>query len=228
MIIWESLNYDVNRALIDFNELKVKEKAVEPIKVIEEYESLREELLKARDKIFDKKGYDYSNKLDYTFDLLYGIKLYSILNELTGFTNRAATNDDVWRYLSIRVIPDIVHSRWGLNDARYFKTPRRIWLKTIWWYIHLSWQGTKQETYEILKDNTTDTIVQLVERPNIGYYVDLYRELMKQYSNIDDSSRKIFRRAMKLNTARLITTSPELIDGGIKQYVRELLNDAKE
>ena len=38
-------------------------------------------------------------------------------------------NDDLWRYVSIKIIPDIVHSRWGFNEDHFFKTSRRIWLK---------------------------------------------------------------------------------------------------
>lgn len=211
----------------DYRELEINVDSVTPIKVKDEFLPLRNKLLEARDRIFEENGYDYKNKLDYKYDLLFGIELYSILNEKIGFTNRVATNDDVWRYLSICVVPDIVHARWGLNEDRYYKTPRRIWLKTIWWYIHLSWQNNKKDTYNILKNNTTDTIVQLVERPNLGYYVSMFRELMRQYKDIDDSSRSIFRRAMKLNTARLLTTSPELVEGGIKQYVKDLFKDAK-
>lgn len=226
MIYWESLNYDMNRASRDFSELKVKSTSIEPIKASTEFLPLRDQLLNARDKVFEENELDYSNKLDYKFDLLYGLELYEILNEKIGFTNRVASSDDIWRYLSVCVIPDVVHARFGLTETRYFKTPRRVWLKTIWWYIHLSWQNSIEETYNILKHNTTDTIVQLVERPYDGYYVDLYRELMYQYHLIEDPSRNIFRRAMKLNTARLITTTPELVVGGIEQYVKDLLKDA--
>ena len=55
----------------------------------------------------------------YTFDLLFAIKLYEILGTNNTFCNRVASDDDIWRFLSIRVIPDIVHSRWGMNETRY-------------------------------------------------------------------------------------------------------------
>ena len=90
----------------------------------------------------------------------------------------------------------------------FIKTSRRIWLKTIWWYVHLSWQNNINETYNILINNTTDTILQLVERPGLGYNVELYRELMKQYNNYEDSSRNLFRTVLKLNTAQMLTTVP--------------------
>lgn len=228
MIIWENIRYDLNKASADFAKLNVLDEKIEPINVKNEYVELRNKFIFARDEIFEKYNLDGSNKLDYHFDLLYGLKVYEILNEEIGFVNRVATNDDVWRYLSICVIHDIVHARWGLNADHFYKTSRRIWLKTIWWYIDLSWRGNAEETYEILKGNSTDTILQLVERPGIGYYKELYREIMLQYASLEDSSRNWFRRALKLNTARLITTSPELVDGGIIKYVEELFETTKE
>ena len=84
--------------------------------------------------------------------------------------------------------------------------------------------GNEEDTYRIIKDNSTDTVLQLVERPGIGYNVLLYREIMAQYAEHEDTSRELFRRILKLNTARLLTTSPELVEGGIKQYVLDLFD----
>jgi len=227
MINWESIIYEINKASKDFEKLQVKSTSIEPIHPRNEFIELRQDLIKARDEIFEKHNLDNANKLDYSFDLLFGLEVYQIFNEDIAFTNRVATNDDVWRYLSICVIPDIVHSRFSLNADHYYKITKRIWLKTIWWYIHLSWRGNKKDTYEILKDNSTDTILQLVERPGIGYYKEMYRELMFQYTNYEDKSRDLFRRALKLNTARLLTISPELVEGGIQGYVYNLFETAK-
>lgn len=222
MINWSSIKYDVNSAKNDYECLVVKSKSVEPISVNERFTELRESLISARNSVFEEYGMDSENKLDYNFDLLFGLKVYEILNESIGFSNRIATNDDVWRYLSVCVVPDIVHSRWSLNADHFYKTSRRIWLKTIWWYIHLSWQNNSEETYEILKNNSTDTILQLVERPGIGYYIDMYREIMLQYYKQGESDRDLFRSILKLNTARIMTTSPELVEGGVKEYVNSL------
>lgn len=226
MTKWENLIYDISASNRDFLKLEIHAESVTPIEPAREYNELRTQLISIRDKVFEEQGFEKDNKLDYRFDLAFGLELYELLNENKGFSNRVATNNDIWRYLSIKVIPDIVHARWGLNADRYYKSPRRIWLKTIWWYIHLSWMGTKEETYEILKDNTTDTVVQIVERPGIGYYVNVYRELIKQYKEFDDSSRDLFRSVLKINTARLQTTSPELVEGGIPNYVKELFEAA--
>ena len=138
-----------------------------------------------------------------------------------------ASSDGVWRHISLNIIPDIVYKRWGDNDNRFYKQPRRIWVKTLWWYIFLSWQGSVHETESILRNNTTDDLVQLVERAGAnGYRVSLSREIMKHYGRIPlDSelrSRGVFRKVMKLNTAKTSTLEPELIDGGIEAYVRDL------
>lgn len=174
--------------------------------------------------MFEERGYDNAEKLDYDFDVAYGFKLYEILNENVGFNNREASNNDFWNWLSVRVIPDVVHSRWGNSPEHYFQRPTRTWLKVIWWYIHICWDGSEEATYELIKNNTTDTIQGLIERPGIGYYVDVYHEIMKRYKDYQD--RNLFRRVMKLNTARLMTTSPELVDGGIEAYVEDLFKKA--
>lgn len=222
MISWNNLNYDVNKAGSDYEKLSVNSTSMEWTNLPSEYQDLRQKLIEARDRLFDEHDFDNANKLEYNFDLLFGLELYSILDSDEGFTNRTATNDDVWRYLSVKVIPDIVHSRWSNNEDRIYKLSRRIWLKTIWWYVHLSWRGNVGETYEILKNNTTDTVQQLVERPGIGYYTEMYREIMLQYSWYEDKSREMFRQVLKLNTALIMSTSPELVAGGINGYVKML------
>lgn len=221
MLNWEQINYDITKSEIEYNSLNNMNPATIASNLNSEFKRIRELLIQARDDIFDEWHLDTAENLGYDFDLLFAIRLYDILGLNNNFSNRAASNDEIWRFLSIRVIPDIVHSRWGMNEARYM-TSRRIWLKNLWWYIHLSWNGDTERTYEILKNNTTDTVLQLVERPGVGYYVSLYREIMLQYSCINDPSRTLFRKVLKLNTALLPVTYPELISGGIKEYVSYL------
>jgi len=228
MINWDNINYPSSEAEKDFMEIEVSTKAIEPIFLNDSFYELRRKLLEARDRIYDENNLDSANKLDYEFDLNFGLELYEVLGNEIEFENRAATNDDVWRYLSIKVIPDIVHARWGKNADHFYKIPRRIWLKTIWWYIHLSWYEDKETTYDLLKNNSTDTILQLVERPSLGYYIELYREIMKQYDEKGKNDRNLFRRLLKLNTARIVSISPELVDGGIIRYVADLFEEAKE
>ena len=172
----------------------------------------------------DKKGYNYSYQVDYIF----GLKLYQLLNERYNMSIRTAATDGVWRFLSTCVVPDLVDIRYKAleHPDRYWKKPKRIWLRVIWWYIHLSWQGDEESTREILKDNSTDEILQLVDRcGRDGYRVDLYREIMKKYAKMDVTERRknqVFRKMMVLNTAKVQVIEPALVDGGEIKYVDDL------
>ena len=92
----------------------------------------------------------------------------------------------------------------------------------------MSWQGDEEATREILKDNSTDEILQLVDRCGRGgYRVELYRELMRQHAELDVAERRktqIFRKIMVLNTARVQVVEPGLVSGGEKQYVSDLIH----
>jgi len=98
----------------------------------------------------------------------------------------------------------------------------------MWWYIHLSWQGTSEATYEILKNNTTDTISQLVERTGKnGYRVEMTRILMRKHYNVtkEMSAQQrmlLFRKVSKLTTARTKLIEPAFVVGGLESYVKDL------
>ncbi|MDB6352155.1 hypothetical protein PH235_01115 [Trichococcus sp. K1Tr] len=228
MIIWDEIKYSSEKARQDFDKLTIDK--LKNIEVSDKYLTLRNSLISARDEVFDANGFDTSDKLGYNFDLTFGIEMYDILNNHFDFKFRDASNDDIWRFLQIQIIPDVVFSRWELNEERFYKTNRRIWLKTLWWYVHLSWNEDKTLTHEILKNNTTDTIMNLVERPGLGYDIALFREIMKKYSQFVDGSndsRLLFRRVLIMNTARSVTLSPELFKGGIETYVANIFRDVE-
>ncbi len=79
----------------------------------------------------------------------------------------------------------------------------------------------------MLKDNSTDEILQLVDRCGRGgYRVDLYRALMSEYSLLDPIERRrkqLFRRMMVLNTARVQVVEPGLVLGGEHRYILDLI-----
>ena len=203
-------------------------------KVYEVYNNAKSEVA-ANSNLGTKKGY--------LTDLRFAIYFYVILKAL-GFNARLASDDQVWMYLCVNVFPDIVHERYpgskiktkdgiknlNINEDRFWRSKRRIYLKVLWWYIYLSLQfdrNGKEDfnlTYRILVNNTTDEVVQLVERAGSGgYRVDVYRALMEYYhQNRNKYDTKIFRKVMVLNTARAQVVEPLLVRGGVKTYVKEL------
>lgn len=167
-----------------------------------------------------------TEKSKYPQDLEFAIRSYVLLRNKYGMTDAEASDDSIWRYIQMDLVPDIVCTRWpdedrGVNDDRMWKNGRRMWLKTLWWYVHLSWQGSVEETYKVLKDNTSDDISQLVERAGIGYRMELCREIMKQYAD-HDHDNKLLRRVLKLNVAVCGCIEPLLYEGGIEKYVSSL------
>ena len=186
-----------------------------------DYLDIRKELVEDYEKV--DSGHKYL--LDYKFGILLNYTL-----QKNGFTLRDAADDGVWRYLSMCVVPDLVGRRWGKGaEIRYYKQSSRMWLKTIWWYIHLSWQGSPKDTAKVISSNTTDQILQLVDRSGSkGYYVEAYRRIMYYYwlakQKDPDVSERDFRRIMTLHTAMCRTLEPGLYEGGSDGYVRMLFS----
>lgn len=193
------------------------------------YSDLRDEIVLAYNNTLNELNITDDTisrgKNSYLVDCLFGIKLFNIFRtNKYQMTIRDASTDGVWRFLSLRVVPDIVTRRNGIEHPdKYWKKAKRIWLRAIYWYIYLSWQGSVEKTFEAIKDNSTDTITQLVDRCGRGYRELLCRQLIQQLSNFESSQRtEVFRKVMVLNTARSKVVEPYLAEGGVAQYVKEL------
>lgn len=174
----------------------------------------------------------------YFYDWSFGLELFIALDKLDFFSMRVATNDGFWRYLSVKVAPHVVGNRWGNhNESHFWSKSSRIWFRSLWWYIFLSWQGSEEDTAYLLESAcfTTDTILNLVERTGRrGTYIQVYRLIMfyiskySQTSKIKKSSSdysQLFRNVMKLNTAKTMVIEPSLFLGGEKEYVKSLFQE---
>ena len=207
------------------------EKAYEPIRA--NIQEMNRRVRQAAEGLDDGK---------YFIDAHLGLALYEYLWSIPGFSLRVAANDGFWRYLSVKVAPDVVAQRWGKdNNDHYWSKPTRIWFRSLWWYVHLSWQGDYEKTKELLETSffTTDTILNFEERNGRkGTCVEAYREIIKTYSQIPESvikqfsrrkssnSDDLFRVVMKLNTAKMMVMEPALYNGGESSYARALFEDA--
>ena len=175
-----------------------------------EYEEIRNKVIEA---------YEKAKNDAYNIDLNVG-----------GFTLVMANDDDIWRYLSCKIFPDITYERYPkpakddirLNKKRFYLHTRRIWLKTLWWYIFLSWQGDSDKTKAVLKDFGTDTISDFIERTGQGYRVSLYRELMRMYSKVENKSSYLFNVIQKQNLVNCRTVEPGLVEGAERGYIDSL------
>lgn len=187
-----------------------------------EYEDLRAKVLCTYIEYFGKK--------DYEVDLNVGLCLFEYLDPSKGFSVVMANDDDIWRYLSCVVFPDITYERYPkpakddirINKKRFYLHTRRIWLKTLWWYVFLAWQGDSKKTRAVLKDFGTDTISDFIERTGQGYRLLLYRQLMLAYSEVENKSSDLFNSIQKQNLVNCRTVEPALVEGAEKGYVEAL------
>lgn len=189
-----------------------------------------------RKTVLEKHLLSGEKKPGYETDLNVGLELYEQLNPSKGFTLVMANDDDIWRYISCKVFPDITYERYPtpekeikelgghLNHKRFYSHTRRIWLKTLWWYVFLSWQGNSEKTRNVLKEFGTDTISDLIERTGQGYRVLMYRQLMLSYSQVDNKSSDLFNVIQKQNLVNCRTVEPALVDNAEQGYIKSLFN----
>lgn len=168
-------------------------------------------------------GVDDVKSKAYDVDYIFGIKLYNLMTFKYKISENEAGNEDIWRYIQLKVCPQIIKYRYGINEDRYYKTARRMWLETLWWYVHLAWRNDDTTTREILKENTTDTILNIIDRTGTyGYRRELFNEILYKKYLYKVTDRDQFRKIMTLNTMKIQVIDPFLVNGGIEKYVEEL------
>ena len=207
-----------------------------------EWLDMRAELTAFYNTYSKSRGLEFDR---YYLDVHMGLALSEYLRQ-RDFTLRQAADDGMWRFFSLRVVPDLVARRWPRDTGEhYYSRPTRNWLRSIWWYVYLSWQGDAGSTEKVLgsPNFSTDTILNLEERTGRkGTYVEVYRQIMSIYSRIPadrlkdinarlggaDRHTTLFRAVMKLNTARCLSVEPSLYPGGTKEYVKSLFGEFRK
>ena len=94
-----------------------------------------------RNRVFEV--YDsYKSEGGYEIDMRVGLALYELfLNDEYTLNPIYANDDDIWRYLSVKVFLDITYLREPSSDRfgvyfshdRVYKHTKRIWIKQLWW-----------------------------------------------------------------------------------------------
>ncbi len=213
---------DRNKAQEEFE--KIKENGIPENwydKLNLEYKKIREDIL----DLLPEKGV----KNDYDFDLNFGIKIYDYFNNILEFNEGIASNYGFWRYICIKVVPDIIFERHGFNAEYFYGKNVRLYIPTLWWYIHISYQGDLNKTYNCLKGFSTDYILNFVERPGRdGMYIDVARTIFKYLSylpqkilNKKNGNQTLIRRLLIQNTAKSQYYNP-VVGNSVEEYVKGL------
>lgn len=193
--------------------------------VPKEYKDVRNTLCEVRGSV-EKRRQEAGVKMprDYATDLFLGIALHKCLSRM-DFGLWEAADDNVWRYIAVSVIPDIVHDRLGgeyAKDAFSGVRSSRFWVRNIWWYVHLSLvvDGNGRPDYlkteQILSRNDTDILAGVVDHQGNGFRVELFRAMMRTFddfcknSRLSDTRENVFRYLIKEYQIRTAVVDPDL------------------
>lgn len=195
------------------------------------YSSLNSSYLEIRKKLIELFGDDSKRtRYTYSFDFEFGLGMYVYLRTKLGMTEADASNDDIWRYIQMKVVPDIIIKRWPfkngmINAKRLYKNPSRMYLKVLWWYIHILWDndGLSTRTHKAQVD-----ISQIIDRSggSEGNSIELYKEILHVYGRVDQSKRtNLIERVLMLDASYRTVIEPELTSGGLHKYVVDLYKE---
>jgi len=207
-----------DKAMVLFNNFIEAGKAEYDKTIKDDYLKLRKDILTMVSSIKGK---------EYQFDLPLALSFYEYtMSNMPGFNEAVAADNDFWRYVCCCVVPDVIQARHGLVNTYYYQKTYRIYFQALWWYIHLSWQGSIEATKEALKPLNTDYIQALVERSGKdGLYLEVSREIMRQLAllptevrNKQMDDKNLFRRVMIQNTAKNGCFNL-IFEGKAKEYV---------
>ena len=102
--MWEDIVYTKAQAKFKFQQVEAQPENCAPRKVKTNFEHLREVILQEKQTFLS----DETKKINsYAFDLHLGLVLYELLNNEYHFNERLAAQDEVWRFLSLEIFPDV-------------------------------------------------------------------------------------------------------------------------
>ena len=207
--------------------LEVWNKWKEAEEVLLELDSFGTELRAGLESLSRKNEHYIQKRELFYYDVAYAIGLHKYFHSIKIDTLRNMSDDGFWRYLSVTVAPHVVAKR-HVKPEYYFSKPNRVWLKCMWWLIHLTWQGDYESTKRLLLCGkfSTDSTVALCERTGSeGTNVELYRAIVRKGYEATKFRMEELRRVMKLNTVKSLVVEPSLYSGGVEGYAESLFKD---
>ncbi|NQD87179.1 hypothetical protein HP499_05070 [Paenarthrobacter sp. CM16] len=156
-----------------------------------------------------------------------------ILYEKMNILPSDATSVEVWNFINVRVLPDVViwrygrrsidGSRWEVTEERLYSMKRTTFGR-LWWRACLLGPDISQRLAE-------DESVQLIERPLITGYAPLARAIaIRHLATISVTRRMdLLRDAMKRFTRRLVVVSVfHMSDSQLTELVDDVFRESQE
>lgn len=156
-----------------------------------------------------------------------------VLHDSMGILPADAACNEVWIFLNVRLLPDIMVWRYGspgMGEADWRVSIDRIFtfnrstFGRLWWRAQLL--GTSQAS-----QLAEDEAVQIVERPRIAGYPRLAAAIARRHIESTASSQRmeLLRDVMKRLTRRLAVVSIFVMDESqIRLFVEEVFTESEE
>lgn len=159
--------------------------------------SLRQEII----TLCSVYGYPNTEIKDGNTKLQLDRRLGKLLYEKMNITPSVAATLQLWQFLNLVLVPDVVNWRW--NGSRdHFLSLRRNYLGTQWWRYYL-FLG-----HEELYDNLPESILaDLYERSSTrglpSHVVEIVKWIDEMNNGIENADRTLYREVLKKYNAEL-------------------------
>lgn len=155
----------------------------------------------------------------------------AILHESMQILPADAASNEVWNFINVRLLPDVVIWRYGnqgpagswvVSDDRLFHITRTTFGR-LWWRAELFGP-------ELARKLGEDEAVQLMERPRISGYAPLATAIIERHlvSSITSNRMDLLRSAMKIFRRKLAVFSIFTMDDvQIQEFVDSVFSTAE-
>ena len=180
---------------------------------------------------------------EYQLDLCFGKDFFDLISACPLFDQYSFNCDDFWRWVALKLIPNIVYQRF-CNDrltadskalrAHFYSKAVRIYPFTLYYYYKVFDKGDSQKTFEFLNSPcfSTDTIQATIERLGAeSFRKDVYVAILDKIRSMDiqpaSKAKDMLRCVMRQNTLRANTIIPCFFKNGVDGYVDMLFEKIK-
>ena len=152
----------------------------------------KDELLKLRDDIIsmaEEEGFPDRKPSDKSEGTTFDRKLAEFLYSNLDITPSMASDIEMWAYLNIILIPDVVTWRWlnkGVVNPERFILPTRNYLGSLWWsYVIYRYDSNDSDKYDTI---SADQFAGFFERTNsrgLPNYIHKFVLFLEKQASID-------------------------------------------
>lgn len=146
----------------------------------------------------------------HTFDVLAAIQLHRRLS----IHPHEASKDGVWEFFTCVLLPDVVRWRFPgsgvTSDERFLGGVRNVFAR-LWWRAYLLFEPSHYDPYRLLKFLNEDEIVQITERPVIGFNQRLTRFTVEAFIETLQIHKRVPRMELMREAQKHLSRSAPLI-----------------